>query len=402
MEADLLSYQYDFATLTCPNAALLASVGTGKTRDLALMVIDMVSKYPKSKGMIVANTYSQLVNSTLEPLFDILDEFNIPYKKNISGKYIVVLNTKIYVYSLEKYNNIRGIEVGWIFADEIAFQKDKLAYDTIKTRLRCKKGPLYFRAFTTKNGFNWLYDLYSSPTKENEFVVIEAQTKDNHFLPKQYIEDLLDDYGSVDSPMYRQEVLNEYVNLTAGAVYYGFDRKKHVKPVKLLKTHNVYTGVDFNIDRLSGVYCQWIGDVLYVGKEVATEKNNINTWDLVDKLNEDLFKHPYRTIIPDSTGKARKSSSQHTDHQILRDAGFKLEVTNNPSIRDRQNSVNRLFNLGKIVVDPSCVHLIKELESLANRDDEGKVSHIAVALGYVVWKVAPLKRHQAKSRVRNL
>lgn len=394
----LLPYQMGFLNLECPNAALIASVGTGKTLTIAHSVVKYISEYPKSKGMIVSNTYSQLNNSTLGPLFELLDELSIPYKKNISGKYITVMNTKVYVYSLENFTNIRGVECGWILADELAFQKTKEAYDVIKTRLRCKHGPLYFRAFSTKNGFNWFYDLYASPTKAYGFEVIEAQTKDNQFLPPQYLDDLLLDYGSVDAPMYKQEVLNEYVNLTEGSVYYAFDREKHVMPVKLDKKKHLNIGLDFNIDRLSGVYAQMRGDILYVGNEVFTEQHNINTFDLADRLQLELFEYNFRSVIPDSTGKARKSSSSKSDHQILRDAGFKLEETTNPRIRDRQNAVNRLFNQGKLVIDPKCKELIKELETLSQRDDEGKVSHISVALGYIVWKLDPLQRKAKQAR----
>lgn len=398
----LLDYQYDFLKLNIPNAAMIAGVGTGKTLAIAYAVIHMVSSYPDTKGMIVANTYSQLVNSTLEPLFEVLKELNIPYRTNIAGKYIIINNTKIYVYSLEKYDNIRGIEVGWIFADELAYQKDKKAYDTIKTRLRCKHGPLIFRAFSTKNGFNWFYDLYSSPIKTNDYQVIEAQTIDNIFLPPQYLEDLLIDYGSIDAPMYRQEVLNEYVNLTEGSVYYGFNRDKHVQDCSLIPYKHVYIGVDFNIDSMSAVYCQYVDDTLYVCKEVSLTDANSNTFTLANKLQQDLAHCHYRSVIPDSTGKARKTSSAKTDHQILIDAGFKLDVTNNPRVRDRQNTVNRLFNLDKVIIDPSCKNLIRELETLASRDKEGSCVHVSVAFGYVSWRLAPLKTKQPKSITRAL
>jgi len=397
---DLLDYQYDFLSLTCPNAALIGGVGTGKTMVLAYFILDMISKYPKTKGMIVANTYSQLLNSTLEPLFSILDELGIPYTKHISSKYIMIYKTKIYCYSLEKVDNIRGIEVGYIASDEAAYAKDKKAYDTIKTRLRCKHGPLYYRAFSTKNGYNYFYDMYASPDKSNSWPVIEAQTSDNTFLPEQYIRDLLDDYGSIDAPMYKQEVLNEYVNLTSGSVYWSFDRNIHVKPTKLDNVTHTHVGVDFNIDQMSAIYTQMRGETLHVCKEVSLTEQNANTFMLAERMSKDLFDYPYRSIIPDSTGKARKTSSQKSDHQILRDAGFRLDVTTNPPIRDRQNSVNRMFNLHNIVIDPSCTNLIKELETLSARDKEGDTVHISVALGYIINKLSPVIRKPKSTMIQ--
>jgi phage terminase large subunit len=397
---DLLPYQYEFVSSDHHNLALLAGVGTGKTHALACFVLRMVGQYPKANGMIVANTHGQLLNATLTPLFRMCEDNNIPYSTAYGSKRITIMDTTIYVYSLEKYDNIRGIEVGWIAADEFFLGKDRKAYDVIKTRLRDKNGPLYFRAISTKNGFNWGYDMYSSPTKENDYKVIQAQTSDNPFLPEQYIDDLLEDYGSADAPMYRQEVLNEYVNLTAGSVYWSFDRKAIVQPTQMLPEAHTHVGVDFNIDQMSAVLCQMRGDTLYVCKEISLTEANSNTFTLASTLQKELFHFPYRTIVPDSTGKARKTSSQKSDHQILKDAGFTLDVTTNPPIRDRQNAVNRLFNTKKIVIDPSCGNLIKELETLAARDKEGDKVHLSVALGYVVHKLAPIVQRKKPQMIQ--
>jgi phage terminase large subunit len=397
---DLLPYQYEFVQSDHHNLALLAGVGTGKTYALACFILRMVGQYPNAKGMIVANTHGQLVNATLTPLLQLCEELGIPYTTSYGTKRITIMKTTIYVYSLEKYENIRGIECGWIAADEFFLGKDKKAYDVIKTRLRDKNGPLLFRAISTKNGYNWGYDMYASPTKENDYKILEAQTGDNPYLPAQYMDDLLEDYGSAEAPMYRQEVLNEYVNLTSGSVYWSFDRNQHVVPTSLDKRIHTYIGVDFNIDLMSAIYCQQVGDTLHVCKEVSLTERDANTFTLAERLQRDLYEYPYRSVIPDSTGKARKTSSQKSDHQILKDAGFKLDVTTNPPIRDRQNAVNRLFNLKKIVIDPSCTRLIKELETLASRDTEGQVVHISVALGYIINKLAPVVRRKKPEMIQ--
>lgn len=398
-DVDLLPQQYDMLTSQEPNVAFIGAVGTGKTLTLAYTLIAYIALYPKAKCMVVANTVSQLLNSTLSVIIEVLDELNIPHKTSLGVRKTITINgSTVYLYSLEKPDTIKGIEVSLILGDEFFLGKSKYAYDVIKTRLRGKHGPLYFRAFTTKNGFNWGYDLYASPTKTNNFKTIEMQTHDNPFLPDQFLEDLLDDYGSVEAPMYKQEVLNEYVNLTAGAVYYSFDRDVHVKPVKLDKTRHVYIGIDFNISVLNAVYVQYYDNTFYVTSELHHEENGANTFLLAEKLTEDLFDCPYRSVIPDSTGKARKTSSAKSDHQILRDAGFQIEPTHNPLIRDRQNAVNRAFHQGRIVIDPSATQLIKELETLASRDEEGKVVDISVAFGYVIWKLDPLRKPQSRSR----
>ncbi len=154
---ELLSYQYDFIHSEDPNLVLIAGVGTGKTRAIAYYILKRISQYPDSNILVVANTYSQLINSTLEPLFAVLDELGIPYKPSLAKHRLTIFNTTVFAYSLEKYDNIRGIEVGTIIADEFFLFKNDMAYKTIKTRLRDPNVPLQFRGCTTKNGFNWGY-----------------------------------------------------------------------------------------------------------------------------------------------------------------------------------------------------------------------------------------------------
>lgn len=399
----LLPYQYDFVTNNSPNLAFIGAVATGKTEAIAFFILRMISEYPKTIGLLVSNTNSQLINSTLSSLTGVLDRLGIEYSTSLGvKKSITILGRKVLLYSLEKVDSIRGITVGWIVADELAFAKDKYCYDVIKTRMRCPKGPLFFRACSTKNGYNWFYDLYSSPTKTNNFQVIEAKTAQNTFLPKQFLEDLLEDYGSTDNPMYRQEVLNEYVNLTSGAVYYSFNRDKHVKDLIGDPRKHVYIGVDFNIDVLNAVFVQYINNTFYVVGSLHFKEEGANTFLLAEKLQEELKDYVFRSVIPDSTGRSRKTSSAKSDHEILRDAGFRVSYVTNPRIRDRQNAVNRCFYKDKLFIDSSCKELIRELETLSARDKEGSVAHISVALGYVINKLDPLRKPQTKSRSYSL
>ena len=70
---------------------------------------------------------------------------------------------------------------------------------------------------------------------------------------------------------------------------------------------------------------------------------------------------------PDPSGKARKTSSLHTDHQILARAGFQLQVKPvAPRITDSVNAVNKICE-GNLIIDPSCKGLITDLEQTVNK-----------------------------------
>jgi hypothetical protein len=147
---------------------------------------------------------------------------------------------------------------------------------------------------------------------------------------------------------------------------------------------------------MSGVFVQWIAGKFYVWKENIL--HNSNSYETAIDLKNKLREKPFM-VIPDSTGNSRKTSAPrgHTDIQIFKDQGIHIMPTNNPLIINRQNTVNMALQKGQLIIDPSCVELIREIETLSNRDKEGLVSHAAVALGYVLWKLAPLKTKPRKS-----
>lgn len=395
-EIELIHYQDEFLMSESKMTLLLGGIGSGKTAVGAFFVIMMVSQFPKSKGLIVANTFTQLMNATVSTLTGILDMLGIPYKAVLSGarKRITIMGCTCYLYSLERPENIRGIEVGWIWGDEIAFAT-KMALDIIKGRLRGKFGPLYERYTSSPNGFNFIYDIFENMDNENKtdkVHLIRARTKDNVFLPIGYYESLLEDYGGIDNPLAQQELFGQFVNLLAGQIYWGFNRGINVSPIHLTpnKHFPMYACQDFNIDNMMGCYIQYIGGIFYVYQENILEHHNANTDDASRKIKQDLglFEH---YVIPDSTGKARKTSaSSQSDFDIMRSYGLIVLETRNPLIRDRQNTLNMHFKRRRVIIDPRCKRLIKEIETLSSRDKEGDSAHVSVALGYGTHYLAPL------------
>ena len=95
------------------------------------------------------------------------------------------------------------------------------------------------------------------------------------------------------------------------------------------------------------------------GSEIITER----------LAQEVKARYPNNKYIayPDPSGKARKTSSLHTDHQILVRAGYQLKVkTASPRITDSVNAVNKICE-GNLIIDPSCKGLITDLEQTVNK-----------------------------------
>jgi phage terminase large subunit len=401
-ELSLLQGQHDFIISESKKALLLAGIGYGKSFSGSHFAIKMLSQYPKSKGLITANTYTQLINATLETFMGELDQLNIPYHTVLGGakKHIKVFNTKIYLYSLERPDSIRGIEAGWWWSDESAFAKHE-AIQICRGRLRDKNGPLFERHTTSPNGFNWTWEEFENKDGKNaskKIALYRGITKDNIFLPEGYYDSLLDDYGGPDNPLAKQELFGQFTNLQSGAIYWAFDRKRHVRECLPNRKFPVYVGQDFNIDNMEGIYVQYINGMFYCFQENILQHHGANTDAAATKICEDLIPEYKVFVVPDSTGKAVKTSSSGSDIEILKRYGLTVMDTTNPFIRDRQNTVNILLKQGRIIIDPSCKHLIKEFETISSRDKEGDKAHVTVALGYVAYKLEPLRQARKKQR----
>lgn len=402
-EVTLLSYQAE-ALQSSENEVLVSGgIGSGKSQLGSHWIINRIAQFPKCDCLVAANTYSQLMNASVKTLITLLEELGIEYNAVLSGarKRIEIGKATVYLYSLDKPDSIRGIEVSFAWLDEVAFSNLK-ALNVVRGRLRGKHSDYRQILMTSSpNGFNFLYDTFGSLTGANNKKLIQVKTKDNVFLPDGYYETLVENYGGEDTPLAQQELFGKFVNLQEGGIYNLFDRKINCKPCTLDKRHPVFVGVDFNVDQMSATYIQLIDGVFYQCEEVQLTHRNANTPDLADRIISDLVHKGYDVkIVPDSTGRARKTSasSAQSDHQILRDKGLTVLETSNPFIRDRQNNLNIKFRKDQLVIDPSCTKTIKEIETLSSRDKEGNVSHLSVTTGYVCWYLDPLKKPTPKAR----
>ena len=406
-DVQLIHYQWDFLNSESKKALLLGGIGTGKSTCGAFFVLKMVSEYPKSKGLITANTYNQLINATVASLTTTLDLLNVPYKAVLGGanKRIEILDATIYLYSLDRPDSIRGIEVGWWWSDESGFTTLE-AVQVCRGRLRDSNGPLYERHTTSPNGYNWLYDEFENMDGDNitnAKALYRGVTKDNIFLPEGYYESLLEDYGGAENPLAKQELFGQFTNLGEGAIYWAFNRDVHVQPCKLDERYPVYVGQDFNVNNMEGCYVQYRDGTFYVTQENILTYHGANTDSAASKICEDLLPKYKPLVVPDSTGKAIKSSSSgRSDIEILRRYGLEVVSTKNPFIRDRQNTLNIHMKKNSVIIDPSCKTLIKELETISSRDKEGQSAHVSVALGYVTWKIAPLKKQKKNFKQHQL
>ena len=389
---ELSDSQYEFMYAKENHVLFCGGVGSGKTFTGALWAIMMAQKYPNCRGLITANTHSQLQKATLAEMFSICDTLGIKYRYLVNQNRVFIGKAEILCYTMEKPENLAGPTVGWAWLDEAAFYKP-LAFDKASARVRDTKGPCQIRMTTTPNGFNWLYEYFVEKPEDYKKVVYSSTLDNTPNLPDTYVKQLR---GQYDKKMAIQELDGQFINLNSGQVYYGFDRNKHVKQINLMDKDLLMVGLDFNVHPLCGVFVARRGEMIYIVDELYLE--NSNTFEAAKEI---LRRYPnrYMQVIADETGNRRRTSSNQTDHEIIRRAGLDLPKFRNPMVKDRYNNINRLFDKGYIKIHPRCTRLIKDLEQLTYDNDDDMLSHISDALGYVSWKINPLVKPKRRARI---
>jgi PBSX family phage terminase large subunit len=390
---ELSASQMDFLKSDKDYTLFAGGLGAGKTYVGGVWATMMTQEFPETNGIITANSFKQLRRATLPKFFEILDQFGIgySYKQQLSEVHLEN-GVVVFLFSAENYEDMRGPEVGWAWSDECAFYK-KEAFDVLMGRIRDKKGPCVWKGTTTPNGYNWLYSSFVEEPLPNSYLVRSKTTDNLMNLSDKYYTTLETQY---DSRLARQELEGEFVNLNSGNVYYSFDRKRHVK-----KTNDrnslIYIGLDFNVHPLCGVFCVEKDGQIHVVQELYQEDSNT-----FKAAKEIIRRYPYQTvrIIADDSGTKRKTSSNTTDHEILRRSNLEVIKFRNPLVKDRYNNTNRLFDHNLLVIDPSCKKLIEDLEKLTYDNSDPMLSHVSDALGYVCWHLLPLRKPKRKAQVR--
>lgn len=396
MRYQLNQGQLEFLRSKRREAAIVSGLGGGKSFALQLACLVTALRYPKALHCYGSLSYSNMRDSSIPSFINFLDQCRISYI-TIKSRHEFLLGpqqTRVIFRSQEVAEKMRSVEIGSLFADELAYW-DEFNYKTFLGRLRDKNGPCIMRAATTPNGMNFFYELFVEHVKDSR-ELIQTSSLQNKHLPDSYIQMLEESY---DSMLLKQERDGQFLNVNGGLTYYAFNRERNVKPIKFNGDKQISIGMDFNVNPMTAVCAFDDGNISRYFKEFYLE--NSNTDEMCKTIKSYFGTSKGITIIPDSTGQNRKTCSSVTDHQILRDHGFTVPPFWNPHRRDRFNNINGRLEHGYIEIDPSCKHLIKDFEFFVEQDESKTpmLGHISDAAGYREWHYHPinLKRSNISS-----
>ncbi len=355
------------------------------------------ARHPNRRILYVAPTYRQAKTVIWDELKTQLIQRNWAKKINESDLSIRLINNSIItVRSTDSYDNLRGGKYDFIVLDECGDIHNQAWYSVLRPTLSDTGGHALF--IGSPKGRNWFYDLWIQAGNTEDWSSFQYTTLDGGNVPQEEIEAAKRD---LDVKTFEAEYLAQFVTDTS-VIFYSFT-EENIKPYTdlLPDVGALHVGIDFNVNPMSAVVCVKGKDWLHVIDEIEIYSSDTN--ELAQEIRRRYGYQRQILVYPDASGAKRTTNSPGiSDHIILQNAGFKLQVDpTNPPVAEAIASVNALFcnTMGqrRLFIDPKCRKLreciLKYSYKSGTRipDKESGWDHMADSLRYVSHRLFPLR-----------
>lgn len=384
-------------------------VCAGRRFGKSILAIREMAKFaaqPNKKIMYCAPTYGMARNIIFEPLKQKLTDLRWVKKINETRMEIQLVNgSLIMLRGAENYDSLRGTGVDFLVMDEMADIKPEAWTEVLRPTLSAQKPPGSAMFVSSPKGMNHFKDLYDLGKTQKEWDSFQFTTLDGGNVPPEEVEAAKRD---LSEKVFRQEYLATFETYS-GLIYYNFDLEHSVKEWKPEELKQVFLFCDFNVNPIVGAVAIRTETGIHIIDEIVIYGSNTE-----ELANEMKARYPTQQVIafPDPAGAARSTKSGgRTDHSILQNAGFKLQVRpRHPAVKDRINAVNSLLlntnNERRLFVDPKCRNVIRCMsrqtykEGTVQPDKESGYDHMNDAVGYGVEFLFPVTRIIEKPKQR--
>jgi hypothetical protein len=323
------------------------------------------------------------------------------WKINESELSCTRLGVTIAIKGSDAQDSLRGASLNRCVLDEYAYQKQGVFEEVIYPMLTTTRGNALL--IGTPDGFsnNNFYDYFlKGQGTDDQWKSWQYKTIDGGFVKEEEIELAKQ---NLDERAYRQEFMASF-ETAANRAAWAFSRENNVKVADQYSSYKVI-GIDFNVDYMSAcLACIYGNGTVHYIDEIR--QHNSSTEMMCKEMKKKWA--GVTEIYPDPAGSARSTTSNRSDHQILKDFGYQVYARkNHPSNIDRLNALNRKLKNAKgeisMTIDPSCTYLIKDLEQV-QRDRKGgidksnlQLTHSLDAASYLIEYKYPIIKRVATS-----
>jgi hypothetical protein len=421
LNIEYLPHQLEFLNSQAPICALIGGFGSGKTRAAGYEEIINSINDPKTTHVILSPDLKQAKISVIPTMFEIIDtcfdpplEYGVDWSFNKSNN---VFNFRawggaVHIMGAHDPESLKGANWATCTLDEPGIM-DKSTILQVQARVRDPRAKVRkIRLVGTPEDYNWLADFCEGEKKPKDLHLIRAKTRDNSYLPPEYIQGMLESY---DPQMIAAYLEGQFVNLTTATAYASFSDLNIEDEFEIEPNLPILIGQDFNYDPNTAIFAQEVDGVVHVFDELF-----LKNCDTDAKCEQMQLRYPdhVHALYADAAANNRSGHGHgKSDIIMIRNAyaGFEHEMhipKANPRRIDRLNSVNAMLKNAvgdtRLMVHRNCRELIKDLRRI-RRDEflNGNISdkdrgHISDALGYLIHRRYPIRRQQTHNQFSSL
>lgn len=384
---------------------------------------------------LIVHPTSDGIEITLLPLFEkICDVAKIEYTlKRLSTKIIATLRFgnskkdfgKIIFASGDRPRSLKGPNVASALIDEPFIMKEEIV-NVVVSRISEANAVMRHLLFTgTFEPFHmtWGFDLAkeSNSQSNHERFIVKASTRENLYLPENYVKNLESQYDKRNREVY---IEGNYINMNLNSVYTFSSENICDNEIKnrfleepenrnLRNSYNLILSFDFNVNPICAVLLLQIENTYIQIEEFKV--SNSYTEELCRLIIPFMVRKGYLTgeeqirtcfnnsliITGDASGRGRKTASPMSDYQIIfeqftneRIDFTKIIPPSNPEVRDRVNYINKLLQTRNFLIHKRCEHSIRDREFVQWKMgadgffiDKSKkdLTHLSEACDYGIW-----------------
>jgi PBSX family phage terminase large subunit len=393
MKYKLLNAQREFLEIphdySLDVAVYQGGYGSGKTFAGALLGILLAIKFPGITGLVGAQTYTLVRDTTLKTYFEHLDNIGMrqdeDYKWVSSEQKLVFQNgSQILFRHFDEPNKLKSLNLGFVEIEEMS----DIPYDTFKmllARMRQKVKPNWknftYRIFGHTNPElqkGWLYKTFYENPAPN-YRLICAPTTQNIYLPEGFCDELKKLY---DKNYYEIFVMGKAGDYSTNLVVKGFG-DDNVREIRYQQNLDVHISCDFNVDPMAWVLAHKTEDKVFYFDEIVME--NTTTLKACEEFHTRYPKHGAKVIVNgDASGDNRSCTSEYTNYVIIKKTlerfGYEVEIkikSFNPPIKNRVAAFNAKVRNAKgevcLYVSPKCEKLLYNIYNLRYIEGSSKI-----------------------------
>ena len=388
---------------------LLAGYASGKTSALVKAIEHTVKLLLGKKDLeahnpkvLVASKNLTFMKKTLTGLLEQdLKETNSEYSYDKAHNIITVGNVELLLIPDEDESSIYGFSCSCAYVDELDELDTQTAMAVVKSiNDRCRQQIEGFRTpfmcyTTSSQGLKGTYQTIMHFQKSGiGYVLMRARTKDNIYLPKDYVENMYSIYNEKEVACLLE---GQFVSIDSGLVFPDYHPDVNKLDVDLYdyvrdNSLPVYIGQDFN-----GFGNNAVAFAIISGAIIA-----IKDYEFPDiRRAPEVFRYDFPTSeilwIPDMTYKEHFVEFK----KELRIFNIKIAYRScNPLVGDRNFACNKLFVAQRLFICPMCKGMENTLMTWQkdpktgqpSKGGKGAPDHKGDCMGYVIHYLLSWKR----------